>query len=134
MLQLTTMAINRAERFRILKRDNFTCRYCGKKASEEQLHVDHVRPRILGGKDSDRNLVAACRPCNIGKGGIPLTPRLRSKKVQQKILFRIDSFLLNKVRMLGKKEYRNTTRQLEFIIKEYFRGNQCEQKYRIQLD
>ena len=30
--------------------------------------VDHVRPRSRGGKDSDKNTVAACLDCNNGKG------------------------------------------------------------------
>jgi 5-methylcytosine-specific restriction endonuclease McrA len=31
--------------------------------------VDHVVPRRLGGNDSDENLVASCRRCNLSKGG-----------------------------------------------------------------
>jgi 5-methylcytosine-specific restriction endonuclease McrA len=31
--------------------------------------VDHVIPRRLGGLDSDDNLVASCRRCNLSKGG-----------------------------------------------------------------
>lgn len=31
-------------RFRILERDNFTCQYCGNKAPDVILHVDHKIP------------------------------------------------------------------------------------------
>jgi len=50
---------------RILRRDQFICQYCGQQADT----VDHVVPRRLGGLDNDENLVAACRRCNLAKGG-----------------------------------------------------------------
>jgi 5-methylcytosine-specific restriction endonuclease McrA len=50
---------------RILRRDQFICQYCGQEADT----VDHVVPRRLGGLDNDENLVAACRRCNLAKGG-----------------------------------------------------------------
>lgn len=54
-------------RFAVLTRDNYTCRYCGAKAPEVPLHVDHVLPKSRGGKDVMENLVTSCRPCNLGK-------------------------------------------------------------------
>jgi len=50
----------------IIKRDGGRCQYCGRKAS--QMTVDHVIPKILGGKDTWENLVAACQDCNNKKG------------------------------------------------------------------
>lgn len=47
----------------VLKRDGFTCRYCGGPARA----VDHVTPRSKGGTDDPFNLVAACGSCNSGK-------------------------------------------------------------------
>jgi len=55
------------KRFRILNRDDFTCRYCGQSAPSVVLHVDHVIPVCNGGDDEDDNLVAACEDCNAGK-------------------------------------------------------------------
>lgn len=57
-----------SDRFEVLKRDGFACRYCGRKAPEVTLHVDHVVPRAKGGSDDPSNLVAACSACNQGKG------------------------------------------------------------------
>lgn len=54
-------------RFKVLTRDNYTCRYCGAKAPDVPLHVDHVLPKSRGGKDVVDNLVTACKPCNEGK-------------------------------------------------------------------
>jgi 5-methylcytosine-specific restriction endonuclease McrA len=57
-------------RFRILVRDRFTCRYCGGKAPEVRVHVDHVKPRSQGGTNDPSNLVTSCKPCNEGKSDI----------------------------------------------------------------
>ena len=54
----------------ILRRDDFTCQYCGQRSAH--LTVDHVIPRRLGGQHSWVNLVAACPSCNHRKGCHPL--------------------------------------------------------------
>jgi 5-methylcytosine-specific restriction endonuclease McrA len=51
----------------VLRRDDFTCQYCGQRVTI--LTVDHVVPRHMGGKHTWENLVAACPPCNHRKGG-----------------------------------------------------------------
>ncbi len=51
----------------ILRRDEFTCQYCGQKVS--YLTIDHIVPRRLGGLHSWGNLVASCPSCNHRKGG-----------------------------------------------------------------
>ena len=61
------------EGMNILKRDRFRCQYCGLDgmASFENslvMTVDFVIPRGRKGKKDTRNLVAACRPCNVLKG------------------------------------------------------------------
>lgn len=61
------MAISKRTRFEVLRRDNFTCRYCGARTPDATLHVDHVIPSALGGSDKPDNLVAACKDCNAGK-------------------------------------------------------------------
>lgn len=65
------MAISRRLRFEILRRDGHTCRYCGAKAPDVALQVDHVIPVTLGGGDDPTNLVAACAACNSGKTSVP---------------------------------------------------------------
>ena len=49
---------------KILKRDESMCAYCGRKADT----VDHVIPKTKGGNESDENLVACCKRCNMKKG------------------------------------------------------------------
>lgn len=65
------MAVSRRLRFEILRRDGHTCRYCGAKAPDVALTVDHVIPLALGGGDEPNNLVTACQPCNAGKSSVP---------------------------------------------------------------
>ena len=76
----------------VLRRDRYTCQYCGRQGGE--LTVDHVLPRSRGGKSTWENLVAACRACNLKKGD--RTPEeagmrlLRSPKVPRAPLFLSD--------------------------------------------
>lgn len=65
------MAVSKRLRFEVLRRDNHTCRYCGRSAPEVKLTVDHVVPEALGGSDDPANLVAACADCNSGKSSVP---------------------------------------------------------------
>lgn len=59
------MAVTKRTRYEVLRRDNYTCRYC--RSQDESLTVDHVVPSALGGTDAPSNLVACCRDCNAGK-------------------------------------------------------------------
>ena len=63
-------------RFRILTRDGFRCRYCGRPGSAPGvvLHVDHVVPRAAGGATTEDNLLTACDECNLGKGTRAVVP------------------------------------------------------------
>lgn len=51
----------------ILRRDDYTCQYCGNRTS--YLTVDHIFPRRLGGTHTWENVAAACPSCNHRKGG-----------------------------------------------------------------
>lgn len=60
--------IRPSDRFFVLSRDRFTCQYCGAKAPDVTLHIDHVIPYSRGGTSSPENLKTACADCNLGKG------------------------------------------------------------------
>jgi 5-methylcytosine-specific restriction endonuclease McrA len=66
MVRRPRLQVNLTKR-EILRRDDYTCQYCGRKLA--MLTVDHVVPRRLGGEHSWTNVVAACHPCNRRKGG-----------------------------------------------------------------
>lgn len=65
------MAISKRLRFEIYRRDDHTCRYCGARAPEATLTVDHIVAVALGGGDDPSNLVTACVDCNAGKSSVP---------------------------------------------------------------
>ncbi|PPS43534.1 HNH endonuclease [Chroococcidiopsis sp. TS-821] len=50
--------VNRRE---VLRRDNYTCQYCG---SHKHLTLDHVIPVSRGGLHTWDNVVTACERCN----------------------------------------------------------------------
>lgn len=56
----------RRKLYALIDRDGEWCVYCG---SDRKLSVDHVVPRCQGGSDDISNLVVACLPCNMRKGG-----------------------------------------------------------------
>ncbi len=51
----------------VLRRDNYYCSYCGEHKKPNQLTIDHIIPRCLGGENSFTNCVAACLSCNLKK-------------------------------------------------------------------
>lgn len=57
-------------RWRVLNRDSFRCRSCGRSPAAEfgvVLHVDHVVPWSKGGTSDEQNLQTLCERCNLGK-------------------------------------------------------------------
>lgn len=72
-------------RFEVFKRDKFTCQYCGRKAPDVILEVDHIKPISKGGTNDLMNLVTACKDCNRGKTNIELSDDSVVKK-QEKII------------------------------------------------
>lgn len=61
-------AVSKKLRFEVFKRDSFTCQYCGMKAPDVVLHIEHITPVSKGGKNTLMNLVTSCVGCNLGKG------------------------------------------------------------------
>lgn len=68
-------------RTNILLRDLFTCQLCGDKPPAHLLTLDHVLPRIHGGKTNWTNIITACKDCNHRKGA---NPKIRPKVMPQK--------------------------------------------------
>jgi hypothetical protein len=67
----TKRDISERMRFRVLMRDGFTCKKCGRSPTREmgvELHVDHIIPWSKGGETILENLETKCQECNLGKG------------------------------------------------------------------
>ncbi len=56
-------------RHQVFIRDHFTCQYCARTLPKQKLNIDHVQPRVAGGKTIWENVVTSCHPCNRRKGG-----------------------------------------------------------------
>lgn len=67
-------------RFEVLKRDKFTCQYCGRQAPDVVLNVDHIKPVAKGGTNDITNLITSCFDCNSGKSDIELSDDTAIKK------------------------------------------------------
>ena len=82
----------------VLIRDKFTCAYCG--VESNRLTIDHVIPRVKGGKSSFENCVAACKKCNNKKGSrLPSEAKMYPKaKLTQPT---INEFIHLKLKTLG---------------------------------
>lgn len=50
----------------IFARDNNECLSCN---SKENLTIDHIKPKALGGTSDINNLQTLCEKCNLSKGG-----------------------------------------------------------------
>ena len=56
-------------RMKILKRDDYRCKICGRRATDNsdiQLHVHHIRPWEIGGITNEKNLIVLCHTCHLG--------------------------------------------------------------------
>lgn len=60
-------------RYKILKRDNFSCVNCGASPAKNpsvELHIDHIIPWSKGGLTEIGNLQTLCQKCNLGKSNL----------------------------------------------------------------
>lgn len=78
-------AIPKKTRFEVLKRDKFTCQYCGRQAPDVILEIDHIVPVSKGGDNSILNLVTSCRDCNRGKTNTELSDETAVKKQRRQL-------------------------------------------------
>lgn len=56
------------QRDAVIERDGLVCGLCGDPVALEDVHIDHVQPRSLGGSNELENLQVAHSGCNMSKG------------------------------------------------------------------
>lgn len=96
-------------------RDGRMCMYCGAQESEQNLTRDHVRPLSQGGRDSWRNVVTACKPCNHAKGA--RTPE------QAGMSLLAVPYVPNRAEYLVLSNRRILVDQMAFLKKRFRRGS-----------
>ena len=81
-------------RYNVYARDNYQCQYCFKHFKYNDLTLDHVLPKSLGGDTSWENIVTSCKKCNYDKGNdasiipkyTPYRPHIKQLKIGHKQL------------------------------------------------
>lgn len=62
------MSCSSGKKRQILAKTSRRCWFCG--VREDEMTLDHMNPRSLGGHNGRRNLFAACQPCNGDKAAM----------------------------------------------------------------
>lgn len=78
ILRKSTRQIESRVSWNVFRRDNYTCRYCGR--NDVPLTVDHLVLWEDGGPSIEENLVACCRKCNKIRGSIKYEDWLESRQ------------------------------------------------------
>lgn len=78
-------SIPKSVRFEVLKRDKFTCQYCGAAAPDVVLHIDHIDPVANAGNNHITNLITSCEGCNLGKSDKLLSDDTAVKKAKNQL-------------------------------------------------
>ena len=68
LIAMTSPEAKRLWRRSIKEHFDCTCVYCGETYDINELTLDHVRPKSMGGENLTSNIVPACQKCNQSKG------------------------------------------------------------------
>lgn len=82
----------------VLRRDFFSCCYCGKAETPRKLTLDHIIPKSRGGVSSWTNIVTACNSCNREKAD--RTPEEAGMKLLTKPIVPQHSELINEYMLM----------------------------------
>ncbi len=74
-------------RYNVLRRDGFTCQYCGRTGQERELEIDHLVPVSKGGTNDIGNLQTACKECNRGKLTDEIISQYTDIKIVEKVVY-----------------------------------------------
>lgn len=68
IVRRSTRTIDAFVTWKVYKRDNYSCRYCG--VNGVPMTVDHIDLWEDGGPSTEENLLTACKKCNKDRGNI----------------------------------------------------------------
>lgn len=122
-------SITKKTRFEVFKRDSFTCQYCGSKAPDVVLEVDHLNPVKHGGDNDLLNLITSCFVCNRGKSA----RKLSDNSVIEKQRVQIEELNIRRQQLEMILEWRNELkRSLNFELNkadEYW-----QEKFKLKIN
>jgi len=107
-------SLSKKTRFEVFKRDNFTCQYCGEKAPNVILEVDHINPVSKGGSNELLNLVTSCFDCNRGKSN----RELKDDSIVEKQRLQIEELNIRRQQLEMMLEWRDALKDTENIGKQ----------------
>lgn len=113
-------SISKTVRFEVFKRDSFTCQYCGRKAPDVVLEVDHINPVSKGGENSIINYVTSCFDCNRGKSNKTLSDNQALEKERNQLELLNERREQMRLMVEWKKELQNLENEQVEAIEEYF--------------
>ena len=67
----------------ILERDGKKCRLCGR---EEYLEVHHITPKIIGGEETEENMITLCQYCHGFMHCNPMTKYGRGELIKESMI------------------------------------------------
>ncbi len=65
----------RAKKAQLIEEYGSLCWWCGRCLPEEELNLEHLKPKSLGGSNSLENLRLACVLCNRSRGNSLYPPQ-----------------------------------------------------------
>ena len=115
-------------RFKVFRRDNFRCQYCGQTPPTVILEVDHIVPRAHGGSDELLNLLTSCQECNRGKGARSLQdkvqPLAESIAAEQERRAQVEAYN-RALKALGRKQDRDWRSASDAIVNMHGKDPSC---------
>lgn len=100
IVRKTQRQIDSYVQWECFRRDNYTCRYCGRTGIP--LTVDHIDLWEDGGATHPINLISACRSCNKDRGRLKYSDWLGSSIYKRKSANLTMEQKLNNLSILGK--------------------------------
>ena len=94
---------------------NNLCPYSNTPLSENDWHLEHIIPVIMGGTTDSWNCIAVCGPCNLSKGGKHLLDwwDLNNSKEEEFKLEKIFNYIIEQLNK--PRNFQITTKDKEYI-------------------
>jgi hypothetical protein len=80
------MDIEKSLKYKIFRRDNFTCQYCGKQTPKVVLNVDSLIPITSVSTNNETELITVCQDCCNERQAIPVNERQEQIEAYEKFL------------------------------------------------